>query len=123
MKTLFLTLILASTIGTLQAQERTDTSMRGMIGTCIAVQAARLDDGSQSLDVIGKAVAAGCMPTLRAALAAGNGTQVAASRVAFVRDDYFDGQEADNTMQDMAVSVVQWLRASGNARLLVQRRQ
>ncbi len=121
MKTFFLSLLLATAVGTVKAEERTDPSMQHLIGTCIAVQAARLDNGTQPLDVISKAVAAGCMPTLRATLAAGAATQIAPARSDFIRDDFFDGQEVDNTMQDMAASVVLWLRKPGNARLLAQR--
>lgn len=121
MKALLLSLILATTFGAAHAEEATDMSIRPLVGSCIAVQAARLDDGSRSLDVIAKAIAAGCMPTLRTALAAGTAAQNGAS-VAVMHGDFFDAQEADNTMQDMAASVVQWLRSANNARLLAQRK-
>jgi hypothetical protein len=113
MKTVLASLLLLATVGAAHAESDTADTTRRLVGSCVAVQSARLDDGSKSVDVISKAVAAGCMPVLRAAMARTGAPQMVLTSTALMRDDTADVFDTETLMEDMAVGAITWLRGPG----------
>jgi hypothetical protein len=98
----------------LPAHAETDAAdaTRRLVGTCIVVQAARLDNGRQTVDVLSKAVAAGCLSRLRTAIALDNDMHPQLAN-ALARDDASDAFDVQDTLSDMAASAIAWLRGPG----------
>lgn len=115
MKNLIASLFVLASIGAAHAEVAAPVSALRLVGTCVAVQAARLDDGSQSVDVIARAVAAGCMPILRTAMANDGALRPSMTPAAFLRDDVSDQFGMDDVIEDMAASAVTWLRGPGRS--------
>ena len=113
MKTFVASLLLLAATGAVHAAGDIGETTRRLVGSCIAVQSARLDDGSKSVDVISKAVAAGCMPVLRAALAHDDAPQMIQASTALMRDSGADVFDTGMILEDMAFGAVTWLRGPG----------
>lgn len=113
MKTLFPALLVLASIGCAHADGSVDESTRRLVGTCVVLESARLDDGSKSLDVISKAVSAGCMPVLRTALARGTTTHPVNIGQSFVADSTTDDFAIAIVLEDMAAGAINWLRIEG----------
>lgn len=114
MKTLLALLITLTTLNLAHAGDTQEESTRRLVGSCIAVQSARLDNGSLPLDVISKAVAAGCMPVLRTALAKNKELSTATLSTALLQNQKGDEFDVSYALEDMAANAVAWLRGPGH---------
>lgn len=114
-KILLAALLTIASITVAHAGSALDESTRRMAGTCVAVQSARLDNGTLPIDVISKAVAAGCMPVLRTALARDSGLTTPAMSQALLREQTGDEFDISYVLEDMAANAVTWLRGPGHS--------
>jgi hypothetical protein len=94
----------------------TDELLRRAVGTCLVKQAVVLDDRSKSVDVVSRAIVAGCNPVIAAHVAQNKGIVPGDLARVLVGDnnstDAIFGLDA--VLTDRAASVIEWLRSSDN---------
>ena len=118
LKTLLAALLTLAFINVAHASDDFDNTIQRVAGSCIAIQSARLDNGKLPLDVISKAVAAGCMPVLRTALAQNSELTMPAIGHALLREQVGDELDISYVLEDMAANAVSWLRGPGRSHVL-----
>lgn len=120
--------ILVATLFTLSAvtasaasnEPKADEVLRRAVGTCLVKQAVALDNGTKSVEILSRAVVAGCNPVITAHMvryddASGNGVV----RALVGNADPVFGLDA--MLTDRAASVIQWLRSAENNSVLKTR--
>ncbi len=121
MKNLLVSLLVLASVNLAHADNTAADQTQRLVGSCVAVQSARLDDGSQSLEVLSKAVVAGCMPILRTALARNNAPQMTLASTGLLRNAVSDEFGIEDVLQDMAVSAIGWFRGPGRTHVAALR--
>ena len=115
LKTLLAALLTLVSINVAHASDEFDDTIRRMAGSCVAVQSARLDNGKLPIDTISKAVAAGCMPVLRTALARNNALTMPTIGHALLREQPGVEFDVSYALEDMAANAITWLRGPGRS--------
>lgn len=97
-----------------------DDLLRRAVGTCLVTQAVILDNGSQPVDVLSRAIVAGCNPVIAAHF--GQNKQAVPADLARVLVGDTNSTDAifglDAVLTDRAASVIEWLRSSNNNSVL-----
>lgn len=93
-----------------------DEALRRVAGTCLVKQDVALDNGSQSIEVLSRAIVAGCNPVITSHLVrsqAINGPE--AARILVSKDAASDPIFVlDMVLTERATSVIDWLHSDRN---------